>query len=226
MAIADGRTGEVPTDDGGRFLEVWNLVFMEFNRNEDGSDTPLPRKNIDTGMGLERLTMVLQGKRSVYDTDLYQPIIGRAAELTNTRYGENAKTDRALRVIADHSRAITFLIGDGVLPDNEGRGYILRRILRRAVRYGRLLGLDRPFLTETAGVVIERMRDQYPELVERRERIFQVIRHEEESFGRTLARGLNRFEIAGERREGDRAARRSPARRSSASTIPTASRST
>ncbi len=195
FGLGDGRTGEIPTDDGGRFLEVWNLVFMEFHRNEDGSDTPLPRKNIDTGMGLERLTMVIQGKRSVYDTDLYQPIIGRAAELTNTQYGENAKTDRALRVIADHSRAITFLIGDGVLPDNVGRGYILRRILRRAVRYGRLLGLERPFLTETAGVVIERMRDQYPELVERRERIFQVIWHEEESFGRTLARGLNRFEV-------------------------------
>lgn len=193
LGPGDGRSGEVPTDDGGRFLETWNLVFMEFYRNEDGTDTPLPRKNIDTGMGLERLTMVMQGKRSVYDTDLYQPIIGRAAELTGTRYGADPKTDRALRVVADHSRAITFLIGDGVLPDNEGRGYILRRILRRAVRYGRLLGLDRPFLTETASVVIDLMREQYPELVERRERIMQVIRHEEETFGRTLARGLNRF---------------------------------
>ncbi len=190
----EGRTGEIPTDDGGRFLEVWNLVFMEFNRNEDGTDTPLPRKNIDTGMGLERLTMALQGKRSVYDTDLYQPIIGRAAELTGTQYGVDPKTDRSLRVIADHSRAVVFLIGDGVLPDNEGRGYILRRILRRAVRYGRLLGLERPFLTETATVVIDLMRDQYPELVERRERIFRVIRQEEETFGRTLARGLGRFE--------------------------------
>ena len=199
----EGRTGEKPTDDGGRFLEVWNLVFMEFNREEDGSDTPLPRKNIDTGMGLERLTMVIQGKGSVYDTDLYQPIIARAEELTGTKYGADPKTDRSLRVIADHSRSITFLIGDGVLPDNEGRGYILRRILRRAVRYGRLLGLERPFLTETAGVVIERMRDQYPELVERRERIFQVIRNEEESFGRTLTRGLSRFAtlVAGIRAE-------------------------
>jgi alanyl-tRNA synthetase len=136
FGYTEGRTGERAGDDGGRFLEVWNLVFMEFNRNDDGSDTPLPLKNIDTGMGLERLAMVIQGKKSVYDTDLYQPIIARAAGLTGTRYGEDAKTDRALRVIADHSRAITFLIGDGVLPDNEGRGYILRRILRRAVRYG------------------------------------------------------------------------------------------
>ena len=204
FGYTEGRTGERAGDDGGRFLEVWNLVFMEFNRNDDGSDTPLPLKNIDTGMGLERLTMVIQGKKSVYDTDLYQPIIARAAGLTGTRYGEDAKTDRALRVIADHSRAITFLIGDGVLPDNEGRGYILRRILRRAVRYGRLLGLERPFLTETAGVVIEQMRDQYPELVERRERIFGVIRNEEASFGRTLTRGLSRFAtlVAGVRAEG------------------------
>ncbi len=204
FGYTEGRTGDQPGDDGGRFLEVWNLVFMEFNRNDDGTDTPLPRKNIDTGMGLERLTMVVQGKRSVYDTDLYQPIIQSAAALTGTTYGENPKTDRSLRVIADHSRAITFLIGDGVLPDNEGRGYILRRILRRAVRYGRLLGLERPFLTETAGVVIEQMRGQYPELVERRERIFQVIRNEEESFGRTLTRGLSRFAtlVAGIKAEG------------------------
>ncbi len=140
----EGRGGEQPTDDGGRFLEVWNLVFMEYYRDEDGRDTPLPRKNIDTGMGLERLAMVMQGKRSVYETDLYQPIIGRAAELTGARYGEDARTDRALRVVADHSRAITFLIADGVLPANEGRGYVLRRVLRRAVRYGRLLGIERP----------------------------------------------------------------------------------
>jgi alanyl-tRNA synthetase len=193
FGYTEGRTGDRPGDDGGRFLEVWNLVFMEFYRNEDGSDTPLPRKNIDTGMGLERLTMVMQGGKSVYDTDLYQPIIRRAEELTGTRYGQNARTDRSLRVLADHSRAITFLIADGVLPDNVGRGYILRRVLRRAVRYGRLLGLERPFLTETADAVIQIMRDQYPELVERRERIMQVIRHEEETFGRTLARGLSRF---------------------------------
>ncbi len=193
FGYTEGRTGDNPGDDGGRFLEVWNLVFMEFYRNEDGSDTPLPRKNIDTGMGLERLTMVMQGKRSVYDTDLYQPIIQRAATLTGTYYGRDARTDRALRVVADHSRSVTFLIADGVLPDNVGRGYILRRILRRAVRYGRLLGLEQPFLTETADVVIDLMKEQYPELVERRERIMQVIRHEEETFGRTLARGLSRF---------------------------------
>ncbi len=204
FGLGEGRTGTVPTDDGGRFLEIWNLVFVEFYRNEDGVDSPLPRKNIDTGMGLERLTMALQGKQSVYDTDLYQPIIARAAELTGTTYGTDPKTDRALRVVADHSRSIVFLIGDGVLPDNEGRGYILRRILRRAVRYGRLLGLERPFLGETAGVVLELMRDRYPELLERRERIFQVIWHEEETFGRTLTRGLGRFAtlVAGLRAEG------------------------
>jgi alanyl-tRNA synthetase len=178
----------------GRFLEVWNLVFMEFTRDEAGNDTPLPRQNVDTGMGLERLAMVMQGQQSVYDTDLYQPIIARAAALTGTRYGEDERTDRALRVLADHSRAVAFLIADGVLPANEGRGYVLRRVLRRAVRYGRLLGLERPFLAETAEVAIEILGDQYPELGERRGRIAQVIRLEEETFGRTLARGLSRFE--------------------------------
>jgi alanyl-tRNA synthetase len=190
----DPKCSPVCENEGcNRFLETWNLVFMQFFRDENGQDMPLPRPNIDTGMGLERLAMVVQGKNSVYDTDLYQPIIQRAAELTSTRYGESAKNDRALRVVADHSRAIAFLIADGVLPANEGRGYILRRILRRAVRYGRLLGLERPFLTDTAAVVIDLMSDQYPELRARRDYIFHVIRHEEETFGRTLVRGLSRF---------------------------------
>ncbi|MGN6697070.1 MAG: alanine--tRNA ligase-related protein, partial [Thermomicrobiales bacterium] len=183
----DPKCSPVCENEGcNRFLETWNLVFMQFFRDENGADTPLPRPNIDTGMGLERLAMVVQGKSSVYDTDLYQPIIRRAEELTGARYGESAKNDRALRVVADHSRAITFLIADGVLPANEGRGYILRRVLRRAVRYGRLLGLERPFLAETAAVVIDLMSDQYPELRERRDYISNVIRHEEETFGRTL----------------------------------------
>ncbi|CAA9577176.1 MAG: Alanyl-tRNA synthetase [uncultured Thermomicrobiales bacterium] len=187
-----------------RFLEVWNLVFMQFYRDENGVDTPLPRRNIDTGMGLERLAMIIQGVGSVYDTDLYQPIIRRAEVLTGARYGGDERTDRALRVLADHSRAVVFLIADGVLPANEGRGYILRRILRRAVRYGRLLGRERPFLTETAATVIDLMGDRYPELRERRDYIFRIVRHEEEAFGRTLAVGLQRFETlaAGVKAEG------------------------
>ncbi|HEX5506043.1 MAG TPA: alanine--tRNA ligase, partial [Thermomicrobiales bacterium] len=187
-----------------RFLEVWNLVFMEFYRDDRGVDTPLPRPNIDTGMGLERLAMVLQGQESVYETDLYLPIVARAADLAGVEYGADERADRALRVLADHSRAVTFLLADGVLPGNEGRGYILRRVLRRAVRYGRLLGLERPFLSETAQVVIDIMGDRYPELRARRDYIFRIIRHEEEAFGRTLAHGLSRFEVlaAGVKAEG------------------------
>lgn len=177
-----------------RFVELWNLVFMEFYRNESGADTPLPRQNIDTGMGLERLAMVLQNRDSVYETDLYAPIIDRAARLAERPYGVDAAHDRALRVIADHSRGIVFLIGDGVLPSNEGRGYILRRVLRRAARYGRLLGVRGPFLAETAAAAIDLMSGQYPELDQQRDYIFRIIRHEEGAFDRTLAQGINRFE--------------------------------
>ena len=186
---------DAPGSESGRFLEVWNNVFMEFFKGPDGNLTPLPRKNVDTGMGLERLAMVVQQKQSIYDTDLYQPIIQRAASLATTTYGENPEHDRALRVIADHSRGATFLIADGVLPGNEGRSYILRRILRRAIRFARVgLGLDKPFLAEMAVIVVDQFGAEFPELRERQNQIRRVLTHEEESFGRTLAAGMGRFQ--------------------------------
>lgn len=188
-----GDTGTGP-GDGSRYLEVWNNVFMEFFQSPDGARTPLPKKNVDTGMGLERLTMLMQGGRSIYDTDLYQAIIQRAAGLAGVTYGVDGEIDRALRVIADHARGSTFLISDGVLPGNEGRSYVLRRILRRAIRHGRKLGLDKPFMAEMAAVVISQFGDEYPNLVERRGQIERVLTHEEETFGRTLSNGIARFE--------------------------------
>ncbi len=190
--FSDGRENESP-GDGPRYLEIWNNVFMEFMQHEDGSRTPLPRKNVDTGMGLERLTMVMQASRSLYDTDLYQDIIQRAASLAGVTYGVDDEVDRALRVVADHSRGATFLIADGVLPGNEGRSYILRRILRRAIRHGRKLGLTKPFLAEMSSVVIGQFGSWHSNLRERQSQIVRVLTHEEESFGRTLAAGEGRF---------------------------------
>ena len=178
-----------------RYLEIWNLVFMQYNRQPSGEDVPLASQNIDTGMGLERLSLVLQGKATIHETDIFAPIIQRAADLAGKRYGQHAKNDYSMRVIADHSRAVTFLIGDGVLPGTEGRSYVLRRILRRAIRHGRLLGLERPFLRQTAQVVMDQMGSFYPEILSRRDHIFRVIEMEEESFGRTLQTGLNRLEV-------------------------------
>ncbi|MGI8644256.1 MAG: alanine--tRNA ligase [Thermomicrobiales bacterium] len=181
--------------DNDRYLEVWNNVFMEFFQQADGSREPLPRQNVDTGMGLERLAMVMQGARSIYDTDLYQPIIQRAASLSGREYGLSADTDSALRIIADHARGGTFLISDGVLPGNEGRSYVLRRILRRAIRSGRKIGLDKPFLAEMAGMVIDQFGEDFPALRDRRSQIERVLTYEEESFGRTLSAGENRFQV-------------------------------
>jgi alanyl-tRNA synthetase len=177
-----------------RWLEVWNLVFMEWFQERDGTRRNLETKNIDTGMGLERISLVMQNVQSIYDTDLYQPIIGKAAEIAATDYKLNPDKDRSLRVIGDHGRAVTFLIADGVLPGNEGRGYVLRRILRRAVRHGRLLGIERPFLNEIATAVIDEFGDQYPALISRRDTIRRVIENEEQAFGRTLATGISRFD--------------------------------
>jgi alanyl-tRNA synthetase len=187
-----GDTGEGP-GDGSRYLEIWNNVFMEFFQAPDGSRTPLPAQHVDTGMGLERLTMVMQGARSVYDIDLYQTIIQRVAELTGVSYGVEDRIDRSLRVIADHIRGATFLIGDGVLPGNEGRSYVLRRLLRRAIRNGRQLGLEKPFLAEMADVVITQFGDDYPEIRNRRSQIAKVLTHEEQTFGRTIKSGTIRF---------------------------------
>ncbi len=183
-----------PSSETGRFMEIWNLVFMQFNRDAAGKMTPLPSPSIDTGMGLERLAALLQGKRSTWDSDLFTPLIARAAELSNVTPGEDPEIDVSLRVAADHARALAFLIGDGVLPSNAGRGYVLRRILRRASRHGKLLGRDSPFIYEVADAVIDEMGDAFPELSERRAYITGRIRREEERFLETLSKGLTLLE--------------------------------
>jgi alanyl-tRNA synthetase len=178
-----------------RFLEFWNLVFMEFDLAEDGTLTPLPSQNIDTGLGLERGAAILQGVHSVYETDGFQHVMDWVAAETGTRYGESEKATKAHRVLADHGRAMTFLVADGVTPSNEGRGYVLRRVIRRAVVHGRDLGIE-AFLPRLAGVVIEQMGGAYPEVAAQSETIARVLAAEEERFGETLARGLRLFEEA------------------------------
>ncbi|SEM69750.1 alanine--tRNA ligase [Paenibacillus sp. OV219] len=179
-----------PGGENERFLEVWNLVFSQYNHNKDGSYTPLPNKNIDTGAGLERLTSILQNVDSNFDTDLFRSIIDRTCQIANVTYHTDAENDIALKVIADHIRTVAFAVGDGVMPSNEGRGYVIRRLLRRAVRYGKTLGVDRPFLFELVSVVGEIMGSHYPEVVDKREFIERVIRTEEERFHETLSDGL------------------------------------
>jgi len=183
-----------PSCDCGRWLEIWNLVFMQFDRDAAGAMRPLPRPSIDTGAGLERLAAVIQGVPSNYDTDLFAPILARAQELSGVARGSDPEKDVSLNVVADHARALTFLIGDGVLPSNEGRGYVLRRILRRAARHGVLLGLERPFLHAVADAVIDEMAPAYPDLSERRAFVTQRIRREEERFLETLTHGLGLLE--------------------------------
>jgi alanyl-tRNA synthetase len=179
-----------PSSETGRFMEIWNLVFMQFNRDASGTMTPLPKPSIDTGGGLERWAAVLQGVRSSWESDCFVPLIDRAADLSGVVPGHDADTDVSLRVVADHARALAFLIGDGVLPGNAGRGYVLRRILRRASRHGKLLGRDTPFVHSVADAVIDQMGDAYPELVDRRAYITDRIRREEERFLETLSKGL------------------------------------
>ncbi len=188
----------------GRYVEIWNLVFMQFDRQPDGEMRPLPKPSIDTGAGLERVTAVMQGVISNYDTDLFVPLIKRAAELTGVegragneegrRGAERIKQAASLRVIADHARASTFLISDGVLPSNEGRGYVLRKIIRRAIRHGRLLGQEKPFLFEMVFAVRDLMKDAYPELIESADRVAETIKGEETRFAHTLDIGLKRLE--------------------------------
>ena len=182
--------------DCGRYVEIWNLVFMQFNRSASGEVTPLPKPSIDTGMGLERLTAVLQGKISNFDTDIFLPLVTFAAKLSGKTYGKERSTDASLRILADHSRAAAFLIGDGVLPSNDGRGCVLRKIIRRAVRHGRMLGLERfnYFLYEMAQLVAEEMKEPYPELLEGIGRVSGVIKHEEERFAHTIDLGLHKLE--------------------------------
>jgi alanyl-tRNA synthetase len=173
-----------------RHLEIWNLVFTQYDRDENGKLNPLAKPSIDTGMGLERLTAVIQGVKSNYDTDLFTPIIRFAEKTSGKTYGKNAENDISIRVIADHSRAVTFLIGDGIMPANEGRGYVLRRILRRAARHGKMLGINKPFLNESAQVVINMMKGVYPDLVEKASYVTKVILNEEQRFMETLDAGL------------------------------------
>ncbi len=187
-----GATDE-PDFDSDRFVELWNLVFMQFNASADGSLEPLPKPNIDTGAGLERLTAVLGGSRSNYDTDLFQPLISAVAGAQGLEYGKDGEVDVALRAIADHSRAMAFLLSDGVMPANEGRGYVLRRLLRRAMRFGMKLGYDRPFLYEAAEAVVGQMGSVYPELVEHAGLIVKVVSGEEDRFLQTLSAGSTKF---------------------------------
>ncbi len=173
-----------------RHLEIWNHVFTQFDRDKDGNFNPLPKPNIDTGMGLERLAAVVQGVQSNYDTDFFTTILKSIEKISGKKYKANEENDISIRVIADHSRAVTFLIGDGILPSNEGRGYVLRRILRRAARHGKLLGLDKPFLHDIASVVIKAMQDIYTDLTDKESYIRKVVFNEEQRFIETLDAGL------------------------------------
>ncbi len=187
QASEPGHEHEVfPSDAGGRFVEIWNLVFMQFNRDASGVLTPLPRPSIDTGMGLERVAAILQGKLSNYDTDLILPIITTAADMFGLSYGADARVDTALRIAADHCRATTFLIHDGVVPANEGRGYVLRKIMRRAMRNVRLIGVEDPFLYKLTGSVAELMKGAYPELMESVQRVARVVKDEEHRYATTF----------------------------------------
>jgi len=188
--VGCGKTSCAPNCGCARFSEIWNLVFTQYNQDEDGHRTLLAKPNIDTGMGLERTAAVVQGKTSVYETDLFTPLLEGVSELAGKRYGSNEAVDNAMRVIAEHSRGITFLIADGVIPSNEGRGYVLRRLLRRAALFGRRLGLNEPFIGEMARATIEQMGHVYPELVQRQDFILQVTELEEARFSATLSTGL------------------------------------
>ena len=186
-AAEPGRENEqFPSDAGGRYVEIWNLVFMQFNRDAGGVLTPLPRPSIDTGMGLERVAAVLQGKLSNYETDLIRPIIDQASGLFHVAYGADARVDTALRIVADHARAATFLIHDGVLPSNEGRGYVLRKIMRRAMRNARMAGVQEPFLYQLTGFVAGLMQSAYPELLESVPRVARVVKDEEHRYATTF----------------------------------------
>src|SRR3989454_11624007 len=185
--IEFGAKDDLPGGDNERFVEYWNLVFMQFNQEPVNTLTPLPAQNIDTGLGLNRLAALLQDVPSVFETDQFRPLIELGEELSGRRYGDAFPTTRALRILADHARAMTFLVADGVVPSNEDRGYILRRVMRRAIQQGRMLGLAPGFLTRYAEHVRELMGSAYPELIEQRLAIDKWLSAEEGGFGRTLA---------------------------------------
>ena len=189
-----GKASCAPGCECARFTEIWNLVFTQFDQDEEGNRTPLPSRNIDTGMGLERMAVVMQGKTSIYETDLFMPLMERIQELSGKQYGADATADHAMRVVAEHGRAVTFLIADGVMPGNEGRGYVLRRLLRRATLFGLRLGLDKPVLGEVAAATTGLMGHLYPELRERQDFVSRVIELEETRFSDTLKTGLEVLE--------------------------------
>jgi alanyl-tRNA synthetase len=185
-----------PGCDCGRFSEIWNLVFTQYNQDTNGKNTPLPKPNIDTGMGLERVAAVMQGVSSVYDTDLFIPLRDKICSITGMKYGKGTADDQAVRIVAEHGRGITFLIADGVLPSNEGRGYVLRRVLRRACFFSRKLGTEMPFLSQIAETVIAQMGHVYPELVKNQSLIHEIVKAEEDKFTSTLDAGINLVEKA------------------------------
>ncbi|MDP6359879.1 MAG: alanine--tRNA ligase, partial [Planctomycetota bacterium] len=196
----NGCTHEDVNADRPDVIELWNLVFIQYNRQQDGTDVELPAKHVDTGLGLERLTAVLQGKSSNYDTDIFVPLLDTLSEICGRPYEDDNEV--AMRVIVDHVRALSFAIADGALPSNEGRGYVLRRLLRRAARFGRTLDLDEPFIYRIVATLVREMGDSFPELAERQNHIERVIKGEEEGFGRTLHRGIAIFEsVAGKLKE-------------------------
>jgi alanyl-tRNA synthetase len=176
--------------DCDRYLEIWNLVFMQYNKDSSGELTPLPKPSIDTGMGIERLAAVLQGRTNNFDTDLFAPVIKKIEEISGRKYGKSPEIDVSIRVISDHIRAVAFAIADGLMPSNEGRGYVLRRIIRRAARHGFMLGIEEPFLSNTLTPVYDVMSDPYPEIVENVQRTEKILTHEEERFAHTLSSGM------------------------------------
>ena len=184
----------IATCECDRWVEIWNLVFTELFQDEEGNFSPLEKKNVDTGMGLERIAMVVQGKESTFETDLLKPILDKVSEMSKVPYKQNNKTDISLRIITDHARCVTFMINDGIIPGNEGRSYVLRMILRRALRHGKLLGLELPFLNEIVDTVIDLYKDVYPDLVKNSEKIKSTIKQEEERFKITLDRGYKLLE--------------------------------
>ncbi|MDQ2896767.1 MAG: alanine--tRNA ligase [Actinomycetota bacterium] len=192
--VEHGTAEDLPGGENERFLEYWNLVFMQLDQNPVGTLTPLPAKNIDTGLGLNRMALIKQGKETIFETDQFAPLIELGEELSGRRYGADFPTDKALRVLADHTRAVSFLIADGVVPSNEDRGYVLRRVIRRAIQHGRQLDLGPGTLQRYADRVTELMGPEYPELVEQRELVHRWLASEEEGFGRTLEQGLRRLD--------------------------------
>ncbi|MDD3238113.1 MAG: alanine--tRNA ligase [Candidatus Gastranaerophilales bacterium] len=179
----------IATCECDRWVEIWNLVFTELFQDEEGNQSPLDKKNVDTGMGLERITMVVQGKRSTFETDLLKPILDQVSQMTGVPYKQSEKTDISLRIITDHARCVSFMISDGVVPGNEGRSYVLRMIMRRALRHGKILGLELPFLNNLVDTIVDLYKEAYPELEKNRDKIKKTIKQEEERFNKTLDRG-------------------------------------